>query len=625
MKRFLATMVATFMLFGGTMSVFAQEAADENDALEAVMEIISRLMPDGLTPGPHVIADPQSPTGFTVAFVYQESYHYDPMGCATNLTPLVQPSTITSVILISETMLLYDPAVEPFFDPTRDPAADPQFNLSSADSMWMTYQPEEFRPGLVPAGGSGFHALRREMVQIPDTDLWVTALPLPSGAFEYRFIIDSDFGEGRQRLDDPANPTMHNTETGVRSLSSMVFVPWAPVQGDGQWANRANVMPRDGQNGTVVFASYEVHYGVDIPNLLTGETAVFNINSPGGPTLANDAPNPNWFEGAGAGDIPVNANFNLAGGNLVTVGERMGSTRGLAIYLPYNYDANRAQPYNILFISMGASGDAIGNEMRWFHEGAGVNILDNLFADGAAEPFIMVSGNWQDVGYNINQVSHDIFNYIIPYMETNFNVATTREGRAFAGLSMGGILGSHIYLRHAEDFSQFGLFSAAVAGEADFADVDWDLLHSLDTNVVLTTGRWDFTTPMLHTFAARLADEGLGYTGVYEVPGGHDWQVWQLLLEDFVANHLWQAQEAAQPADTILFDGQEMVPLREVAEAAGAIVNWDHDAWAAIVIINDITIVIPIGEPLPNNMGTPIIINDRTFVPADFINELFGG
>ena len=242
----------------------------------------------------------------------------------------------------------------------------------------------------------------------------------------------------------------------------------------------------------------------------------------------------------------VNANYNAASGNPVTVQRRMGNTRGLAIYLPYNYDPNRPEPFNVLFISMGLSGDQIGNDMRWFHEGAGVNILGNIFAETNVEPFIMVSGNWQDFSYNINLVSHDVFNYIIPYLEANFNVATSREGRAFAGLSWGGILTSNFYLRHSDAFSQFGIFSAATteATGAAFDTVDWGALRDLqdDTTVVLSTGTWDFTTPTLYTFMNRLIAEGISHSheGVIYVPGGHDWQVWQLLLVDFITNYLWR-------------------------------------------------------------------------------------
>ena len=250
------------------------------------------------------------------------------------------------------------------------------------------------------------------------------------------------------------------------------------------------------------------------------------------------------------GSAFVNANYNAASGNPVTVERRMGNTRGLVIYLPFNYDPNREEPFNVLFISMGASGDQIGNEMRWFHEGAGANILDNIFAETNVEPFIMVSGNWQDFGYNINLVSHDVFNYIIPYLEANFNVATSREGRAFAGLSMGGILASHFYLRHSDEFSQFGIFSAAATGAA-FNNVNWDALRDLqdETTVVLSTGRWDWTTPSLYTFMNNLISEGISHAhpGVIYVPGGHDWQVWQLLLVDFITNYLWRDGASAIP------------------------------------------------------------------------------
>ena len=65
-----------------------------------------------------------------------------------------------------------------------------------------------------------------------------------------------------------------------------------------------------------------------------------------------------------------------------------------------------------------------------------------------------------------------------------------------------------------------------------------------------------------------------------------------------------------------------MVPLRIVAEALGADVNWLAETRTVTVTRGGTTITLPIGEPLPGGMGTPVIVNDRTFVPIAYVIQM---
>ena len=74
----------------------------------------------------------------------------------------------------------------------------------------------------------------------------------------------------------------------------------------------------------------------------------------------------------------------------------------------------------------------------------------------------------------------------------------------------------------------------------------------------------------------------------------------------------------------ILSDGRVLVPLRIVSELLRVEVEWDS-ATRTVIISNDgIYLYLPIGVPLPDGMGTPIIVNGRTMVPLRFISEAFG-
>jgi len=65
-----------------------------------------------------------------------------------------------------------------------------------------------------------------------------------------------------------------------------------------------------------------------------------------------------------------------------------------------------------------------------------------------------------------------------------------------------------------------------------------------------------------------------------------------------------------------------MVPLRVIGEALGA-TNLAHNAGVITFNINGQAFTMTVGEPLPGNMGTPVIVAGRTFVPLAFIiNEM---
>jgi len=63
-----------------------------------------------------------------------------------------------------------------------------------------------------------------------------------------------------------------------------------------------------------------------------------------------------------------------------------------------------------------------------------------------------------------------------------------------------------------------------------------------------------------------------------------------------------------------------MVPLRIIAEALDAEVSWVEETRTVVINKNAVVLQLPIDTPLPNNMGMPTIVNDRTFVPLAYIS-----
>ncbi|MBX6723022.1 MAG: hypothetical protein IRY92_07285, partial [Dactylosporangium sp.] len=135
-----------------------------------------------LTPGPHIIADPNSPTGYTGHFVY-----YNP--------------DATSVRFAADILLR---------------------NWEDRTDT-RVYQPQEYRPGLMRGGG----AYDAPMTNVGD-GYWVIDVPLAAGANQYWFYVNNNTNLW---VADPANPPEFAPDglTGTaRRAFNKVFVPYDP-------------------------------------------------------------------------------------------------------------------------------------------------------------------------------------------------------------------------------------------------------------------------------------------------------------------------------------------------------------------------------------------------------------
>jgi len=67
-----------------------------------------------------------------------------------------------------------------------------------------------------------------------------------------------------------------------------------------------------------------------------------------------------------------------------------------------------------------------------------------------------------------------------------------------------------------------------------------------------------------------------------------------------------------------------MVPIRFIAEAMGANVNWIKETRTVTIDSGTASLRLTIDVPLPGGMGTPVIAGDRTFVPIRYVSETLG-
>lgn len=150
----------------------------------------------------------------------------------------------------------------------------------------------------------------------------------------------------------------------------------------------------------------------------------------------------------------------------------VGTTRKMNVYTPPGYSEDKKYP--VLYLLHGIGGD----ETEWQRFAQPNHLLDNLIADGKAEPMIIVmpngraqkndraEGNVMAAAPAFAVFEKDLLNDVIPAIEKRYSVDPNREQRALAGLSMGGGQSLNFGLGNLEKFAWIGGFSSAPNTEA---------------------------------------------------------------------------------------------------------------------------------------------------------------
>src|SRR5690606_4434534 len=149
--------------------------------------------------------------------------------------------------------------------------------------------------------------------------------------------------------------------------------------------------------------------------------------------------------------------------------ESNNSMRRCFIYTPPGYNENTNKRYPVLYLQHGGG----ENETGWSKQGHANLIMDNLIAEGKANPFIIVmdngtwrmpasagggpqggrpAGSWPPEGW-ADGFKNTLINDIIPIIDANYRTIANPSGRAMAGLSMGGMQTRVITLAKPDTFS----------------------------------------------------------------------------------------------------------------------------------------------------------------------------
>ncbi|MFZ2794165.1 MAG: alpha/beta hydrolase-fold protein [Prolixibacteraceae bacterium] len=229
-----------------------------------------------------------------------------------------------------------------------------------------------------------------------------------------------------------------------------------------------------------------------------------------------------------------------------------GTWRRLNIYVPPGYDKSEKSRYPVLYIQHGGGED----ERGWVVQGKTDIILDNLIAGGKAKPMLVVISNgnvsrpgMRAGGYNDETMAvfrEELFDNIIPFIESNYRVKTGAANRAIAGLSMGGGQAFYTGLRNTGMFANVGVFSTGLfGGIARQPGTEFDpetVIPGILTNpesfnnklkvFYISVGEQDPRIEPTRKLVQRFRDKGLNVEFA-SFPGGHEWQVWRKSLNDF--------------------------------------------------------------------------------------------
>ena len=229
----------------------------------------------------------------------------------------------------------------------------------------------------------------------------------------------------------------------------------------------------------------------------------------------------------------------------------LGMQRRMLIYTPAGYDKGGKFP--VLYLFHGAGGD----EEAWIDFGRAAQIMDNLIAEGKAQPMIVVMPNGvvrNPSAPEVNETNmfqptmmnsrdqdtkpmEDEFPTIKKFVETTFRVKTGQYNTAVAGLSMGGRHSFAISRRYPGTIGYVGMFSGAGSGPENEKELK-AFFAAKPKLYWIAVGSADGVKASASALRDYCKEKGYPCE-YYESDGGHIWKNWRVYLTMF-AQKLWK-------------------------------------------------------------------------------------
>ena len=205
-----------------------------------------------------------------------------------------------------------------------------------------------------------------------------------------------------------------------------------------------------------------------------------------------------------------------------------------------------------------------GEEESGITLGQVAHIMDNLIAEGKAQPMIIVMPNGNGTypaapGETIENLNYrpmtmenmpntkdskyeQSFPELISFVDNHYRTIGNKEGRALAGLSMGGFHTFWISANNPDTFNYIGLFSATITTGKNENNIPY--YQNIDNKLKVLSctdyqlydvyiGKSDFLYQHnLKDIRNRLDEAGIKYNFI-ESERGHIWINWRSYLLDF--------------------------------------------------------------------------------------------
>lgn len=210
------------------------------------------------------------------------------------------------------------------------------------------------------------------------------------------------------------------------------------------------------------------------------------------------------------------------------------------VYTPASYERETAKKYPVLYLQHGGG----ENEMGWIWQGKIANLADNLIAAGQMKEMIIVMNT--GYGFPEDKLIHpsltgflqELPTDSIEFIDQHYRTIPTRECRALAGLSMGGMQTQRIVFAHPELFAWAGIFSGGLVIDDDEVDYRDILLNPQEFEktfrlLFVACGTEEGFIQATRENARKVSESKVPIV-YYEDYGYHDWTFWRHCANQFL-------------------------------------------------------------------------------------------
>ena len=222
--------------------------------------------------------------------------------------------------------------------------------------------------------------------------------------------------------------------------------------------------------------------------------------------------------------------------------------RQAGILMPIDFDENKSYPVLYMLHGLG------GSHKTWRNKNADIIIQNLIYFEDVPEMIVVFPNSVLNEKASVDGLSfneqvevydrteEDLVNYLMPYIEKNYPINSSRDNTAIVGNSMGGRNTLYIAFKNQKLFGYVGAFSAShVLNSPETGSIMSGLLDDfvIDKNleafkITLCVGRQDNICGGESYIVHRRMEKNSIKHVFYDMDGGHQNAVWQNALYNFV-------------------------------------------------------------------------------------------